>query len=364
VIPATEPFGKEPSIQPSPEESLAASQQTLAGLEQRLNDTTKILLEFIALEGNIPEHKMCGCERCSSCTIRVSGLVDRWLRQTQYTNTDVALAQLEYFVGFPRALVRMVLACQAAIDSAHPEHPERAEHAEMSKGVLATQIDTLCGLAERWFADKKDCFLPFSRVVRALVVLLPDLRSGSLGKSPQWRRIQTRVKTLEDKGRHVEEYLAHHNFSELRWLNQLGQMTHMGKKRVESGGYLRGVARPNMPDPDPLYAIDFSKGHILVVTKDRISDDQKGWEFFPTQRELPFCVDFRPVLQERGTVRVDSKLRDCGTHYQLLEILDIDPKYYYLALCARSFSKHASAAGDRLVNAHDWPEPPAFTDHR
>jgi hypothetical protein len=27
-------------------------------------------------------------------------------------------------------------------------------------------------------------------------------------------------------------------------------------------------------------------------------------------------------------------------------------------------SKHDSVAGDRLVHTHDWPKPPAFTEHR
>ena len=354
------PFGTEHSPKFSPEKSLAASQQALVAIEQRLNDTTKILLELIALEGDISEHKTCGCERCSSCTIRVSGLVDKWLKQTQHTNTDFALAQLEKFAGFPRALVRMVMACQRAIDSANPAH---ADQAEMSRGVLVTQIESLCKQAERWYAEKKDCFLPFSRVVRALDLLLPDLKIGSLGKSPMWPDITRRVADLKGFGIHVEEILGEFDFGEDRRLDR-GQTSFKGMKRVEGGGYLRAVAPSDLPNPDPSYVIDFSKEHILVVTKDQISGKQTGWEFFPTQRELPFIVNFRPVEQGRGIVQGGSKLHECGEHYQLLKISRIEPWYYYLALCARSFSKHPSVAGDRLAHAHDWPEPLAFTEHR
>jgi serine/threonine protein kinase len=358
------PFGTEPSLKLSPE-SLAASQQALDATEQRLKDTTKILLNLIALEGDIPGHKTCGCERCSSCTIRVSGLVDEWLQKTQYKNTDLALAQLGKFVGFPRALVRVVLACQRAIQSAKPADADQAE------GVLVAQIEGLCKEADhRYTEGRKDFFLSFSRVVRALDLLLPDLELGVLGKSPEWDKIKKRIETLKDRSTYVEGNMVKSDFSEDRWLDPR-QKTRTGMKRVEGGGYLRAAALPNMPDAEPAYVIDFSKEHILVVTKDHISGDQTGCEFFPTQRELPFCVDIRPVEHGKraseliqSTVKADSKLHKCGEHYQLLEILRIEPRYYYLALCARSLSKHDSVAGDRLVHTHDWPKPPAFTEHR
>ena len=367
-VPQPDPYGAIPPDAPPIEVQLEEAKAIGNALRHRFLHTSRILVELISEAGKVQAGKQYGCDRCIPCTVHTSRLIDRWLTEVSWPDKDPAFLSLTHFVGFPRALVRIVEACLRNMAPTEEGGDGRCYHDTAREDVLVTRLAELCDWADHQYTERMQSFLPFARVAAALEYLTPSL-SKSLGHHGNWPPIEKKIESLLQKTGNVEGYLGHGKYFETRWIGYDHEEEHPAEKRIEGGGYLRRRVATDEPEPEPWYVIDFSKTHIYAVVNEPVYGDAplRNWEFFPTQRELPFTVDLMaeqrkdeniPVAVKEGSLK-----RGCGRYYQLLRICDIKPNYYYLALCASFLSKHADLAGERLVDTYDWPKPPILSEH-
>jgi len=350
----TTAFGLPPPGDPSPTELLARAEQVNKGLLTQFRETAQVLVRIIEVAGEVRDGKSLGCERCSSCTLRISQIAEEWLRTPPFDSPDALTVNLTKFVGFPRALVRLIEACLSGV--------KRVGNTRPVDGVLITELSELCDWAEDSHRNARNHFLPFCRVAGVFGVLHKDL-SNTLGKYSGWQELDGKIKALLENIRSVEGQLDDTAYREQRWKDANHTEMHDAEKRICGGGAMRPHRIKGQPDPRPIFVVDFSKDHILGIVDRPMENPQLGWEFFPCPRELAFSVDFKPVRRngQKDHPEVgDSPLRNCGKFYQVFRITRIEPRYYYYSLCAHSPSNHPMLTDARLVDTYDWPEAPAL----
>ena len=366
------PAGEEPPEQQlrMARETLRQSAQTNAALRDQIRNTTQVLIRVIeAAEGTRPD-KFLGCDRCSECTIRVTKIVDEWLRAPSFSNPDSMIAKFRQFTAFPRALVRLVTAClefvRKELETPHPEQSRT-----LADGVFITELTGLCDDADTTFKSlhlhltiEPVRVLYFARLAAALELLRMPLGSV-LSDSPAWPRLCDRLTHIAECTHAIEGLLPDDLFRERRWSDESRSIERDGaEKRVCGGGVVRNKPSEGQPDPRPIYVIDFSRHHFLgVVEGPPVSGQCLHWEFFPCQRELPFEVDFKPVGRRDKPEyfpTFETPIKRCGQHFQLFRITRVQPTYYYCALCAVSPSSHVRHTDHRLVDTYDWPHVPSI----
>lgn len=357
-------FGLPTGERLSPQQELQISKGVTEGLRRQLHSTTQVLLRILESAGHIRDSKMTGCDRCSECTVHITKLVDEWFRVPPFCESDAMVVKFTEFLGFPRALVRLIPICLKVVQA---ETERSTRSASAVGGVVVAELSRLCDWASEAFRlaqnDPKR-ILAFCRAAAILAHVRDDI-ARALAASPGWANLSHKLDNISSYAMSIESYIPDAWYHEDRWkpgrphddrdpANRI-----VAKKRACGGGLLRDVPAEGHADPKPIYIVDFSRDHFLAVLEREMEQGQQGWQFFPCQRELPFRVSFVPACRDgmqRSFPTYDTPIRSCGHLYQLFQITDIAPRYYYRALCAQSMSSNVRNQDARLVDTYDWPK--------
>ncbi len=311
-----------------------------AALLEDVNDLQKVVHSILDVAFNIGSREF-GCERCSMCTIQISKVLTDWLTKKP-ANCEEIFKKLEQFLCFPHAMSGILEKC---IDC--------ADQKKTRIDSFATQLNLICdGVIKRCTIniDKvatKDT-LNLSRL-SAIIEVFKEKLKEVLSKHHRWETVSPSIENLESKAQQLEEFFQSNTLLFNEYKN--GQNFNVKRpKRICGGGALSlCVGEYKQENQRNIHVVDFSPTHLLGLVSEPILDEKKteyNGIFQPCQRELPFEVNVSPATREyKGRtdkyIPIDSKPlnyfieRGCkAQYYQVFEIKEISPLYYYLSLCA------------------------------
>jgi hypothetical protein len=245
-------------------------------------------------------------------------------------------------------------------------HQKDINRQKQTVDLILTQLTGLSDEANSLFQNllvHPERTLYFARIAAVLSAVKPILKD-SFGANPGWQDLEQKVDALLSDAPKISGEIGDKRFREDRWQDDRHTVRQEAERRICGGGIARDARAETGPAPKPIYVIDFSKEYFFGLVDEPYDERVKrGWEFYPCQRELPFRVNFQPTKRRNKNSYLPvtkAAMQQCGSHYQLFRILEIEPKYYYYALCVTVPSTHPDNLEARLINTYDWPEVPSI----